>query len=118
MSIFTTIASGLSKAENFLINIFTKGSAIAAAISKLSPAVLAAMLATFYDVVKAAQAATAAATSAAAGDIPVAFTMSQTTLALIKQVVTDGENDASLIAADLKALGIAASTPAVAPTVS
>jgi hypothetical protein len=108
MSIFTSIISGISKAENFLLNVFTKTNAVIATVTKLQPSVLAAMMATFYDVMKTAQAGAGAATAASSGNVLGAITLSNTTLALLQQVLADGATDTSLIAADLKALGIAA----------
>lgn len=112
MSIFTSIATGFSKAASFLITIFTKTKQVEDVLVSLAPQTKAAILATFYDVSKTVMAAEGAAGAAASGDIPTAFTLSETTLMLIKSVITDAKNDASIIAADLKALGVLASPPA------
>jgi hypothetical protein len=48
----------------------------------------------------------AAAGAAESGNIPSAFTLSETTLGLIKTVVADAKKDGTVIAADFKALAI------------
>lgn len=106
MSIFSSIATGLSKAENFLLSVFTKTEQVEDLFVSLAPQTKAAILATAYDVFNAASSAEAAAAAAATGNIPAAFTLSQTTLELVKAVIADGKADASVIATDLKALGI------------
>ncbi len=111
MSFLTTIISGLSKAENFLINVFTKGSAVLAVLSKVSPTTLAAILAVFYDVAKAAVAAGEEAAAIASGNFVTAATLSATTLALVGQLVTDLKTADSQIVDDFNQLGIAINTP-------
>ena len=98
----------LGKAVQFLITVFTKTSTVTAKLSKLTPGVLAAMLAVFYDVVKTAQTADAAVAAAQAGNIPSTFTLSETTLGLVKNVITDAKAAEQLVVADLKELGIIA----------
>lgn len=112
MSIFSSIISGLSKAENFLISMFTKGSTIAAMVAKLSPNVLAAILALFYDVMKTLLSAETAVKDATTGDIMGAITVSQTTWALLQQVKSDFIAGEKVIVSDIEQLGIAASTSA------
>ena len=102
----TDIVTGASKVVIFLIAVFTKTSAVTQQLSKLSPAVIAALLATFYDVVQAAQSAEAAIATGATGNIPSAYTLSETTLGLVKNVVAEAKADEALIVADLKSLGI------------
>ena len=106
MSIFTSIGEGISKATSFLVNVFTKTKEVVDLFASLAPATKAAMLATFYDIATAVASGTAAAGAAETGNIPTAFTLSETTLGLIKAVVADAKKDASVIAADLKALGV------------
>ena len=106
MSIFTSIGEGVSKATSFLVNVFTKTKEVIDLFTSLAPATKAAILATFYDVMKTVTSAIAAAGAAESGNIPSAFTLSETTLGLIKAIVADAKTDASVIAADLKALGV------------
>lgn len=106
MSLFSSIATGLSKAANFLITVFTKTKQVEDMFVSLAPATKAAILATAYDVLSAVTTGAEAATAASTGNIPSAFTLSETTLTLIKSVITDAKTDASVIAADLKALGV------------
>ena len=106
MSIFTSIGEGISKATSFLVNVFTKTKEVVDLFASLAPATKAAMLATFYDIATAVASGTAAAGAAETGNIPTAFTLSETTLGLIKAVVADAKKDASVIATDLKALGV------------
>ena len=106
MSIFTSIGEGISKATSFLVNVFTKTKEVVDLFTSLAPATKAAILATFYDVMKTVTSGTAAGVAAASGNIPAAVTLSETTLGLIGAVVADAKNDASVIATDLKALGV------------
>ena len=89
MSIFTSIGAGISKSISFLVNVFTKMDEVNKTFVALAPATKAAMLATFYDVTTATTSALAAAGAAESGNIPSAFTLSETTLGLIKTVVAD-----------------------------
>lgn len=106
MSIFSNIAAGLTKADNFLLNVFTKTEQVKTTFAQLAPATQAAILATFYDTVKTVTAATGAATAASEGNVPLAITLGAQTLALVKVVIADGKTDGSVFAADLKALGL------------
>jgi PPE-repeat protein len=106
MSIFTSIGAGISKSISFLVNVFTKTKEVEDMFVALAPATKAAILATFYDVSKTVAAASAAAGAAEVGNVPLAITLSETTLSLIKAVVADAKKDASVIANDLKALGV------------
>jgi hypothetical protein len=105
-SIFTSIGAGISKATSFLVNVFSKVDEVDKTLVALAPATKAAILATFYDVAKTVTSATAAAGAAELGNIPSAFTLSETTLGLIETVVADAKTDGSVIAADFKALAI------------
>lgn len=106
MSIFSSIATGLSKATNFLLAVFTKTDQVVKTFESLTPQVKAAMLATFYDVTKTLTSGAAAAGAASTGNIPSAFTLSETTLTLLEQVKSDVVADVADIKADLTALGI------------
>ena len=106
MSIFTSIGEGIGKATSFIVNVFSKTKEVVDLFTSLSPAIKAAILATFYDVMKTITAASAAAGAAESGNIQSTFTLSETTLGLIKDVVADIKKDGSVIAADLKALGV------------
>jgi len=106
MSIFTSIGAGISKSISFLVNVFTKTKEVEDLFVSLAPATKAAMLATFYDVTKTVTSALAAAGAAETGNIPTTITLSETTLGLLKSVVADAKTDASVIAVDLKALGV------------
>jgi hypothetical protein len=106
MSIFTSIGEGISKATSFLVNVFTKTKEVVDLFASLAPATKAAMLATFYDVTTAVAAGMAAAGAAETGNVSAAFTLSETTIGLIKAVVADAKKDASVIANDLKSLAI------------
>jgi len=106
MSVFSSIGSGIEKAISFVVTVFSKTKQVEDMFVALAPATKAAILATFYDVTKTIAAGTAAAAAASAGNIPVAITLSEATLALIKNVITDAKTDTSVIAADLKALGV------------
>lgn len=111
MSIFTKIASGLGKFENFILALFTKEQAVVDAFTKLEPQTKAAILATFYDVTKAVAGVGAEVGAIATGNLTLAAALSPQTFTLIQGVVTDAKNDASVAASDLKALGIAIATP-------
>ena len=106
MSIFTSIGEGVAKSISFIVNVFSKVDEVDKMLASLAPATKAAMLATFYDVTTATTSALAAAGAAESGNIPSAFTLSETTLGLIKTVVADAKKDGTVIATDLKALGV------------
>ena len=77
-----------------------------AVYAALSGPTVAATSAVFYDVMKAALSAEAVATDVQTGNITGAFTLSETTLTLVKQLVSDAKNGEQTIVADLKALGL------------
>jgi UTP:GlnB (protein PII) uridylyltransferase len=106
MSVFTDVVAEGQKIEHFLQNLVTGGVALQAEYGKLEPATLAAVSAVFYDVAKTVAAGTAAAGAAEAGNIPSAFTLSETTLGLVKQVVADVKAGKQVFVADFKALNI------------
>lgn len=105
-NIFTDIVSAGQKIENFLQNIVNGAKTLQAVYSKLSGPTLAAVAAVFYDVSKTVAAGTAAAGAAESGNIPSAFTLSETTLGLVKQVVADAKAGEKTIVADFEALNI------------
>jgi hypothetical protein len=106
MSIFTSIGAGISKAISFIVTVFSKADEVKKLLDSLAPATVAAMLATFYDVTKTLASAAAVVGDVETGSISAAFTLSETTLGLVKSVVADAKTDGSVIAADLKALGV------------
>jgi hypothetical protein len=106
MSLWTDITGAGIKIENFLIELSSGAKKLQAIYSTLSGPTLAAVAAVFYDVVKTVSAAESAATSAETGNIPGAITLSETTLTLVKQVVTDFKSGVKTVEADLTALGI------------
>lgn len=108
MSIFTAVETGFTKAYNFVITVFTKIDQVDKTFQALAPQTKAAILATFYDASKTFAAGVGAAEAAATGNVATAITLSETTVMLVKSVIADAKNDASIVAADLKALGITA----------
>lgn len=106
MSVLNEIEAAGKKIGDVLTEIVTFGKKIRTVYSALSGPTLAAVSAVFYDVVKCVAAAQAAAAQAAAGDIPVTITLSETTLGLVKQVVTDAKAGEEAIVADFKALNL------------
>lgn len=115
MSFFSSVASGLSKGIAFIEKVFTTTENYASILSKLSPTVIAAILATFYDVVKTLAAAETQAADAASGNIQGAIQLSPTTWALIEKVWTDLKADKADIVAAFKALELPA-PPVTPPT--
>lgn len=115
MSVFSSIISGLSKAENFLVSVLTKTTAVATVLASISPKTLSAILALFYDVMKAVTAGSAAFADLTSGNIAGAGTiiLSPTTIALLTAIEGDIKNVDAVVIADLKALGIAIETPSV-----
>jgi len=118
MSFLTSVISGLSKAENFLISIFTKASAVAKVITSVSPKTLAAVLAVFYDITKliASEGVAVADISSGKYQQGVGELFSPTTQALLTAIAADIKDLDSTVIDDLKKLGIAINPPAaVAP---
>lgn len=103
---FEDLVSGGKKVADFLTTVANGAKTLATIWSKLSGPTLAAAQAVFYDVVKTAAAAESAGAAAASGNVLGAVTLSETTISLVKQVVADGKVAESVVAADLKALGI------------
>jgi hypothetical protein len=110
MSVFTKVFSGLGKFENFIVNIFTKEQQVQQTLVALATPTKAALMATFYDVVKAVQAGEGAVAAGMSGNIPAAITLSVQTIALVKGVIEDAKTDASVAHTDLTALGISVET--------
>jgi hypothetical protein len=106
MSLISEIEAAGTKVETFLESIVNGASKLKKLYAALSGPVLAASMAVFYDVVKVVGSAEAAAGSAAAGNVPAAITLSETTVGLIKQVVTDFKAGEKTVVADFEALGI------------
>lgn len=106
MSFLTDIEAAGKKIGDFLTEVVTFGEKAKAVYNALSGPTIAASMAVFYDVTKAIGAGEGAAADAASGNIPGAITLSETTLGLVKTVVSDfkaGEKD---IVADFQALNI------------
>ena len=106
MSILTEVEKVGSTIANFLKSIVTGAATLQKIWSALSGPTLAAAAAVFYDVVKAVSSAESVAEDAAKGDFSGAVTLSETTIGLIKQVVTDAKAGEKAIVADFEALGI------------
>lgn len=107
MSLFSDLAADGQKVATFLGNIVSGVGKLKTVIAQLSGPTIAASAAVFYDVVKAVDAAESAAATAATGNIPAAITLSQTTIGLVRQVVTDFHAGEKIIVSDLTTLGIA-----------
>ncbi|HVJ09707.1 MAG TPA: hypothetical protein VM554_15120 [Acidisarcina sp.] len=99
------VAAG-KKVEDFLISVVKGAKTLSAIWGALSGPVLAAASAVFYDVVKTVNAAESAAASAQSGNVVSAITLSETTISLVKQVVSDFKAGEATIVSDFKALGI------------
>lgn len=106
MSFLTDIEAAGKKIGDFLTDVVTFGQKAKAVYAALSGPTIAASMAVFYDVVKTIGAAEAVAGDAAAGNIPGAITLSETTLGLVKNVVADFKSGEADIVADFKALNI------------
>ena len=106
MSLISEIEAAGTKLEAFLESIVSGASKLKKLYAALSGPVLAASMAVFYDVVKAFGAIEAAAGAAASGNVPSAITLSETTVGLIKQVVSDFKAGEKTVVADFEALGI------------
>jgi hypothetical protein len=107
MALFSDLATDGQKISTFLSNLVSGVSKLKTIISQLSGPTIAASAAVFYDVVKAVDAGEGAAATAATGNVPAAITLSQTTIALVKQVVTDFHAGEKIIVSDFTELGIA-----------
>lgn len=113
MSFISSVTSGLSKAESFLINIFTKTSQIVSVLQKVGPGTLAAILAVFYDVTRflaseAANVATAAGDAKAlnfSGALSDVFTPATQTL--LTNLIADFKAAEATVVSDFSELGIA-----------
>jgi hypothetical protein len=106
MSLWTDITAAGGKIETFLTDLASGVKRLQSIYSALSGPTLAAVAAVFYDVVKSVASAELAATAAETGNIPGAVTLSETTLTLVKQVVTDAKAGEKVVLADFEALGI------------
>ena len=106
MSLWSDIVAGGEKVETFLTELQSGAKKLQAIYSSLSSTTLPAVAAVFYDVVKSVAAGTAAATAAEGGNIPGAITLSETTLTLVKQTITDAKAGEKAVVADFEALGI------------
>jgi hypothetical protein len=106
MSFLSTLETAGTKIGTFLNDIVNGAKSIQKIYGALSGPVIAASMAVFYDVVKTVAAAQAAAASASTGNIPVAITLSETTIGLVKTVVADFLSGEKTVVADFEALNI------------
>ena len=106
MSILTDIKNDVDKGVSFVEKVFSKVEEVDQIWLKLEPATKAAVLATFYDVGKAAVSAEAVVGDALAGNFTGAVTLTPTTIQLVKNVVTDVKADVAVAKNDLTELGI------------
>jgi hypothetical protein len=106
MSLWTDIESTGEKIGTFLINLASGAKKLQTIYNAISGPTLAAIAAVFYDVSKAVAAGTAAAGSAETGNIATTITLSDTTLALVVQAVTDAKNGVTTVVKDFEALNI------------
>jgi len=106
MSVLNEIESAGKKIGDVLTDVVNFGRKIRIVYGALSAPTLAAASAVFYDTVKAISAAQAAAAAAEGGAIPATITLSETTLGLVRQVVTDAKAGETEIVADFKALNL------------
>lgn len=102
----TSVVTALTKAEQFLLRVLTGTNKVISTLSKVSGPTLAALLAVFYDALKTLAAAESAAASVETGNPLSTVQLSATTLALLQNVIADSKTAGSVIADDLKALGI------------
>lgn len=118
MSILGSIESGLDKATQFVLNIFTKTSAVLAVLQKISPSTVAAMLAVFYDVMGFVQEGATIAGEVTTGNYGAAIgtVLSATTQTLLNNLKTGIASGEAVIVSDLNELGIAVKTAVPAAT--
>lgn len=101
-----SISSIFGKAEAFLVSVLSGATKLQKIFSSLSTPTVTAASTVFYDVVKAVTAAGEAVADGQTGNIVGAITLSETTLALVRTVVSDAKSGEQTIVADFKALGI------------
>ena len=106
MSLWTDITGAGEKIESFLTELQSGAKKLQAIYSSLSGVTLPAIAAVFYDVVKTVASAESAAASAETGNVAGAITLSETTLTLVKQTITDAKAGEKAVVADFEALGI------------
>jgi hypothetical protein len=106
MSILSTIESTGTKIATFLDNIVNGAKKLQTIYGQLSPAVIAASMAVFYDTVKTIAAASQAAAAAETGNVVGAITLSETTISLVSTVVKDFLAGEKTVVADFEALNI------------
>jgi hypothetical protein len=103
---FSDLVSSGKKVEDFLTSVAKGAKTLGAIWGTLSGPVLAAAAAVFYDVVKTVAAVESAASAASTGNVTGAITLSETTIGLVKQVVSDFKAGEATVTADFKALAI------------
>ena len=106
MSLITDVEEEGLNIVAFLKSVVIGGSKMRSIFAVLSGPTLAVLSAIFYDVMKAAMAGESVAQDAQQGNIVGAVQLSETTLAILKQLVTDFKNGEKTIKDDLVTLGI------------
>ena len=114
MSFLGTVVSDISKGVSFVLKVFSKTQAVVAVLQKVGPGTVAALLAVFYDVTKFLVAESAGVV-AAEGDVKALNfagalndVFSDTTKALLHEIVTDFHAADVVVVNDFHELGIAA----------
>jgi hypothetical protein len=116
MSFFSSITSGLSKGIAFIEKVFTQTENYATIVSKLTPTVLAAVLAVFYDVLKFIESSESVATDLTSGQVQAGISIfSSTTIGLLEKVWTDAKAGEANVVAAFKALELP-TPPVTLPT--
>lgn len=105
-SFLSDIEKAGTKIGAFLTELVTGARNLQKIYGALSGPVIAASMAVFYDVVKAVAAAESAASAAANGNVIDTIKLSETTLSLVKSVITDAVAGEKTIVADFEALNI------------
>lgn len=106
MSVFSDLEKVGEKVENFLLYVATGAKKLQAIYAALSGPTLSAAAAVFYDVVKTVAAGESAAAAASSGNVASAVTLSETTISLVKTVVSDFKAGEKTVVADFEALGV------------
>jgi hypothetical protein len=105
-SIFADIEKAGVKVETFLANVVTGVKKLKTLYQELSGPVIATSVAVFTDAVKAVAAGESAAAAATSGNITLTVALSQNTITMVKQLVTDFKAGEKTIVSDFETLGI------------
>jgi hypothetical protein len=106
MSFLSDIETAGKKIGDFLTGVVDGARNLQKIYGALSGPVIAASMAVFYDVVKTVSAAQSTAGAAESGNVPLAISLSQTTIGLVESVVADFKAGEKTIVADFEALNI------------